>query len=104
MQGGGSGRGRGSAGFSQATAPALRIGGTSVSRFNDISLSTRALTEASQLPAINWSLVAQSAPALVSVDYGGPGSKPPQADAIVMTWTSAEWAALDHIFVRSGKA
>jgi nucleoside phosphorylase len=75
-----------------------------MSRFDDISLSTRALTESSQLPAINWQLVGQSAPALVSVDYGGSGSKLPKADAIVMTWTSAEWAALDHVFVRSGKA
>ena len=75
-----------------------------MSRFNDIGLSTRALSEAAQLPAIDWSLVGQSAPALVSVDYSGPGSPPPKADAIVMTWTSAEWAAFDHIFVRSGKA
>jgi nucleoside phosphorylase len=75
-----------------------------MSRFNDIVISTRALTEASQLPAIDWSLVGQSAPVPVSVDYGGPGSPLPKADAIVMTWTSAEWAAFDHIFVRSCKA
>jgi Phosphorylase superfamily len=75
-----------------------------VSRYNDISMRTLALTEPSQLPAVNWSLVGQSAPTLVNFDYGGPDVKLPNADAIVMTWTSAEWAAMDHVFIRSGVA
>jgi nucleoside phosphorylase len=75
-----------------------------MSRFNDISMRTLALTEPSQLPAVNWSLAGQSAPVLVNIDYAGPGSKLPKADAIVMTWTSAEWAALDHVFLRSAVA
>lgn len=75
-----------------------------MSRYNDISMRTLALTEPSQLPAVDWSLVGQSAPTLVSIDYAGPSSKLPKADAIVMTWTSAEWAALDHVFVRSAQA
>jgi hypothetical protein len=75
-----------------------------MSRYNDISMRTMALTEPFQLPAINWGLVGQSAPTLVPVNYGGPGGKLPNADAIVMTWTSAEWAAMDHVFIRSGQA
>jgi hypothetical protein len=75
-----------------------------MSRYNDIGPRTPALTEPSQLPAINWSLVGQGAPTLVDIAYGGPGGKLPKADAVVMTWTSAEWAALDHVFVRSATA
>ncbi|WP_168790594.1 hypothetical protein [Paraburkholderia aromaticivorans] len=75
-----------------------------MSRFNDISMRTLALTEPSQLPAIDWNLVNQQAPTLVDIDYTQPDAPLPEADCIVMTWTSAEWAAMDHVFVRSGKA
>ncbi len=75
-----------------------------MSRFNDISLRTLALTEPSLLPAIDWSLVGCEAPTIVDTDYPGPDGALPSADAIVMTWTSAEWAAMDHVFIRSGKA
>ena len=75
-----------------------------MSRFNDTSMRTLALTEPSQLPAINWSLVGQQAPTIVGIDYTGPDAPLPEADAIVLTWTSAEWAAMDHVFVRSGNA
>ena len=74
-----------------------------MSRYGDISLRTLALTEPSQLPAVNWGLVGQSAPTLVSINYGGPDAKLPNADALVMTWTSAEWAAIDHVFIRNGQ-
>jgi nucleoside phosphorylase len=75
-----------------------------MSRFSDISMRTLALTEPSQLPVVDWSQVGQSAPAVVEFNYGGSGAKLPTADAIVMTWTSAEWAAMDHVFIRSGVA
>jgi nucleoside phosphorylase len=75
-----------------------------MSRYNDISMRTLALTEPSQLPSINWSQVGGSAPTLVNINYGGASAKLPKADAIVMTWTSAEWAAMDHVFIRSGQA
>src|SRR3984885_5112537 len=75
-----------------------------MSRYNDISLRTLALTEPSQLPAVDWSLVDQSAPVLVNFKYGGASHTLPKANAIVMTWTSAEWAAMDHVFIRSGQA
>lgn len=75
-----------------------------MSRYNDIGPRMLAHTEPSQLPMIDWALVGQSAPALVNINYGGPDSKLPKADAVVMTWTSAEWAALDHVFVRNAAA
>lgn len=75
-----------------------------MSRYDDIGMRTLALTEPSQLPAIDWSLVGQKAPTLVTFHYDGPNTKLPKADAIVMTWTGAEWAAMDHVFIRSGVA
>ncbi len=76
-----------------------------MSRFTDVvSMRTLALTEPSLLPAIDWSRVGQNAPTLVNVSYKGPDQPLPKADAIVMTWTSAEWAAMDHVFIRNAKA
>ena len=75
-----------------------------MSRYDDIGARTAALSEPTQLPAIDWSLAGQSAPVPVPIDYGGAGQSLPRADALVMTWTNAEWAAMDHVFVRSGKA
>jgi nucleoside phosphorylase len=49
------------------------------------------------LPVINWSLVGQSAPKLLT----GPSGTLPTADAIVITWADAEWAALEHVFCTS---
>ena len=65
-----------------------------MSRYSDIHLRTLALTQPSLLPAIDWSQVGQTAPTIVSLNPSGPGDKLPKADAIVMTWTSAEWAAM----------
>jgi nucleoside phosphorylase len=49
------------------------------------------------LPVINWSLVGQTAPKLLT----GSSSSLPTADAIVITWAGAEWAALEHVFCAS---
>jgi nucleoside phosphorylase len=75
-----------------------------MSRYDDIGTRSVALTEPTQLPAIDWSSVGQSAPSPVAVTYGGPSQSLPRADALVMTWTSAEWAAMDHVFLRSAQA
>lgn len=75
-----------------------------MSRYTDIGLRTLALTEPSQLPAINWGLVGHSAPVVMAVSPANPSARLPAADAIVMTWTSAEWAAMDHVFIRNAVA
>src|SRR5579862_1444232 len=74
-----------------------------MSRYTDIPLRTLALTQPSLLPAVDWSQVGQSAPTIVSLNPSSPSVKLPKADAIVMTWTSAEWAAMDHVFIRNAK-
>jgi nucleoside phosphorylase len=72
-----------------------------VSRFSDILPRGLALTEPSLLPVVDWQLVGNSAPTPVNVTYQGPQAKLPNADFVVLTWTNAEWNALDHVFLRS---
>ena len=52
---------------------------------------------------LDWSSIGHSAPEIV--DLGSPADSDPlpEADIVVMTWTSAEWSALDHVFVNSDK-
>jgi hypothetical protein len=52
-------------------------------------------------PAINWSAVNAQAPLVIPVDYKGPEAPLPKADIVIMTWTEAEWSALDHVFLHS---
>ncbi len=55
------------------------------------------------LPAIDWSLINNNAP--TPVDLGNPSKDTPlpKADIVVITWTVAEWSALDHVFVNSNE-
>lgn len=59
-----------------------------------------AIKNTPDLPVIDYSAVGQSAPKLLS----GSGSTLPKADAIVITWASAEWAAMQHVFCDGGSA
>lgn len=55
------------------------------------------------LPVIDWAAIGHEAP--VNVDLGDPSKDQPlpKADIVVITWTSAEWSALDHVFANSDK-
>jgi hypothetical protein len=57
--------------------------------------------ELPNLPIIDWSKIGHSAPELISINYQGPNAPLPSADIVVITWTSAEWSALDHVFANS---
>jgi hypothetical protein len=59
-----------------------------------------AIADAPPLPVIDFAAVGQSSPVPVNVR----GSGLPKADAIVMTWADAEWAALEHVFGSAGQA
>jgi nucleoside phosphorylase len=52
------------------------------------------------LPAIDWSQVGQVAPKLISSS----SSTLPAADAIVITWAEAEWAAMQQVFCQSASS
>lgn len=54
------------------------------------------------LPVIDWSAIGASAPELVDLGTPAKDTPLPAADMVVMTWTNAEWAAFDHVFVNSG--
>lgn len=58
------------------------------------------ISNAPDLPVIEWSLVSQTAPSLLD----GSSSVLSQADTIVITWANAEWAAMQHVFCTSDKA
>ena len=58
----------------------------------------------SKLPPIDWSSVGQSAPVKISIGSRQPFDPLPLADWVVITWTSAEWQALDHVFLNSADA
>jgi nucleoside phosphorylase len=60
---------------------------------------TPTLSNTPALPVINWNLVGQSAPVLLDTP-----SDLPTADAVVITWADAEWAALQHVFCGSSAA
>jgi nucleoside phosphorylase len=50
------------------------------------------------LPIIDWSAVGQVAPKLLTSS----GETLPVADAVVITWADAEWAAMQHVFCAGG--
>ena len=53
------------------------------------------------LPKIDWQSIGQEAPTPVVIHYGGPEAALPSADIVIITWTSAEWSAFDHVFLNS---
>ncbi len=57
--------------------------------------------ESVPLPEVNWQAVGRQAPRPLKVGHGGPNASLPKADVVVMTWTTAEWCALDHVFLNS---
>jgi len=56
------------------------------------------------LPPVDWGQIDKKPPAAVAVAYRGPEAPLPRADVAILTWTSAEWSALDHVFLGSGSA
>jgi len=51
------------------------------------------------LPVVNWAAIGQQAPQLPNTP-----AQLPTADAVVITWAAAEWAALEHVFCSSDTA
>jgi hypothetical protein len=50
------------------------------------------------LPAVDYGAVGQQAPVILDA----PADYLPAADAVVITWAEAEWAALEHVFCLGG--
>jgi nucleoside phosphorylase len=52
-----------------------------------------AISNTPDLPVVNWAAVGKQAPQLLNTP-----AQLPNADAVVITWAEAEWAALVHVF------
>jgi hypothetical protein len=78
-------------------SPKLRLGITAAAAEEQFEPS---LHNAPALPVIDWSQVGQQAPALPNT----PAGQLPKASAVVITWASAEWAAMEHVFCSSATA
>lgn len=74
--------------------PARLFASTAQKSFNP------SINNAPDLPAVNWAKVGQAAPELIN----SRAAKLPPADAIVITWAEAEWAAMQQVFCKSASS
>jgi hypothetical protein len=74
-----------------------------MSRYGDIVIRSAVPTDTTPLPAVDYAAVSQPAPVALPIAPRQPTDSLPRADVVVMTWTEAEWTALDHVFLRSAK-
>jgi len=70
-----------------------------VSRFSDFRVQTPVKTQPSLLPPVDWTSIGAKAPTPVNVQYNGPKAPLPKAEVVMITWTDAEWSAMDHVFL-----
>ncbi len=71
-----------------------------MARITDIN-PTSTTVQSLPLPVIDWVSIQQSPPTPVPLGTRQPGDPLPAADIVILTWTSAEWSALDHVFLNS---
>jgi len=72
-----------------------------VGRFSDIS-PDGTVAKGPLLPVIDWGRINQAPPVRLPIDRRYPDDPLPVADIVIVTWTSAEWSALDYVFAGSG--
>ncbi|WP_175919695.1 GTPase [Burkholderia pyrrocinia] len=73
---------------------------STLTRHTDIAPEVVPRTSPS-LPPVDWRKIGQSAPVRIASGARTPYDPLPRADIVILTWTSAEWFALDHVFVNS---
>ncbi|HEX2078347.1 MAG TPA: hypothetical protein VHG08_11580 [Longimicrobium sp.] len=57
------------------------------------------ISDGPDLPAVDYGAVGQQAPTMLDT----PGDYLPEADAVVITWAEAEWAAMQQVFCPTGE-
>lgn len=72
-----------------------------VTRHTDVDESVQAVSLAAPLPPVNWQSIGKSAPVRFPIGARNHDDPLPFADIVILTWTSAEWFALDHVFLNS---
>jgi hypothetical protein len=73
-----------------------------MSRRADALLTASVPPAPALLPAVDWASIGQTAPQPKALAARQASDPLPKADIVVITWTDAEWNALDHVFVNSG--
>lgn len=71
-----------------------------LTRFTDIAAAFPP-RPGTALPIVNWDKLGQCAPQVLAQGSRVADDPLPRADILIITWTSAEWFALDHVFVNS---
>ncbi len=72
-----------------------------ITRHTDIQIDS-VIPGTGVLPPVPWANISQSAPVQLSIAPRHPDDPLPFVDVVILTWTSAEWRALDHVFLNSG--
>ena len=75
-----------------------------MSRQSDVFVLNAVEPASGSLPPIDWASVGHTAPTPVEQPARRPSDPLPKADVVVITWTNAEWSALDHVFADSGSS
>ncbi len=75
-----------------------------MSRQTDVLVPAAIEPASGALPPIDWASVGHTAPVPVDQPVRKPTDPLPKADVVVITWTNAEWSALDHVFADSGSS
>ena len=55
------------------------------------------------LPVIDWASIGEEKPVWITDKDWNPDKNTIKIDMLIITWTSAEWAAFDHVFCNSDK-
>jgi len=69
-----------------------------MARTEDLNPLTTAAVPA-LLPKVDWASLEQTEPKPIPLGARNGDDRLPHADVVVITWTSAEWQALDHVFL-----
>jgi hypothetical protein len=71
-------------------------------RHTDVNLvQSESIVAKTPLPVIDWASIGQMAPEKIQIGNRNANDPLPLADWVVITWTSAEWEAIDHVFLNS---
>jgi hypothetical protein len=71
-----------------------------ITRLSDV-IPTPTPAQLPALPVVDWRRIDRTMPTVIPAAYEGPAAPMPSADVVVLTWTMAEWSALDQVFVGS---
>ncbi len=73
-----------------------------MSRQTDVFVPAAVEPASGALLPLDWASVGHAAPMPIDQPVRKPTDPLPKADVVVITWTNAEWSALDHVFADSG--